>query len=192
VSGVGSPILNFNPEGDDLKRNQRAVGLYLSDMHLRDLSPQSFGLNGATRGFEPNRHDYIAFADGVSQQIYTTLPRPQQWIDGNVRLDLWYSGDATVAASNVRLQAILTRYKAGDLSPGIGEGQLVSNQTVPAPTTAKTVLQFSWPVYLPIVQDSSLLAVVLTRVGADAADTYTGAFWLLAARLTYLPARRSA
>jgi hypothetical protein len=177
-----SGILNYNPEihpDKDLKVNARAIQQGIVDAGINRREFRTFVCNGATPGFEGNRHEFTGML--ANQQLFFGCERPAAWIDGFLTTTVHYSGDIAVAA---------TRYKDGDAMGGIGEGQVAVTETMPGVTAAKAKLSFTFAGRLAVLKDSNYLAWVFTRSAAG--DTYAGGVLrVLSIVITYQPNRRT-
>lgn len=114
--------------------------------------------------------------------------RPSYWTNGAVNCRLYYTG-TTANGGLVRVEFSAHAYGSGEASPGTPD--ISSNiDTIAGTGTALMEADFLITAPLPVDASHVLLAFKLLRDGKHVADTYTGAFVLMGALLTYVPARQ--
>lgn len=129
----------------------------------------------------------LKFRDGVSDFGGATMKRPEHWIDGGaISLVDYWSANNTTGGLYVTLQNVLKHWLVGTTS---GAFMVATHQDILVPTTAFALFSVTHTVSsISGLTDSPFIGMKPMRLGADAADTYTGEIYYLGSILTYTPA----
>lgn len=127
-----------------------------------------------------------AFADGVSHYLGGAIPMPPDWEKGSIeKIEvLLCRGTAGDANNDVRLQADLMVVADGSAFTATPTQKAVT-YALPAATgtVQRAAITFDTPV--AIASRDRAVFLKLTRLGTDAADTYTGSLGVFAIRVYF-------
>jgi hypothetical protein len=173
----------------DLQTNLGVIEDHINDNHyLWRLGPQDFGyLDGAslTRIGTNALHTALAFPDGATTQAFAEKHRPAYWIKGNIRVTVYYTGD-TASTNNSRVSGRASAVAAGgNLDTA---GTVFTAVNTPGPSVVGDEHSFQFADLIPVDASHRHIALKITRVGGDAADTYAGDFLLTQVVVEFVPA----
>lgn len=136
---------------------------------------------------------YWNLQDAATTAVVAQHYRPAYWTLGKVSMKVFYTGSVG-STNNCRMLFRMSGFIENGTSLATAGGDVTATETVsiPGPAVADevisyTVTQANW---LALTATYPYLMCSVTRIGADAADTYAGSFRLLGAVLQFYPTRR--
>ena len=110
--------------------------------------------------------------------------RKQNWINGGIKVTVYYYGDVSDNTKNIKWGYLWTPFTSG--SNVTTATPLDIQVTIAGPTTANLVQSYTFSTLAACTNPSVLFyGLRILRFGADAADTYTGNIVVLGVMLNY-------
>lgn len=172
----------------DLQVNLGIVEDHVNDNHyVWRLGPQDFNYldnTTYTRIGTSALHTAIAFPDGITSQAFCEKHRPAYWIQGNLRLTIYYTGD-TASTNNSSMGGKVSPVAAGgNLDTG---GTTLTTTSAAGPAVIGDEKSLTFIDLIPVDASHRHIAIAIRRLGAVGNDTYAGEFLLTQVVAEFIP-----
>jgi hypothetical protein len=158
---------------------------YVADSYYM-LEVKSHYLGGSSTSTSIDTFRTRQFAAGADQIGRASLAKPQYWINGTVKLTVYYAGDAA-DAGNFNIQVDVDALDLG-VATGSADSILTDTSNHVGHATAKILQSFSLESSTAIDADHDVLSLYIKRNGSS--DANSGNWHFIRATVEYRPANR--
>lgn len=188
---------NFSPDDTDargLQRNQQSLMRHLDDSYYRrSFTPgqlvlsgtSAFGTAGQSAGLP--KWPTVDFPDAAVSYAVGSFSRPALWVDGQIKITVYYTSTTAGTANFTLLLAMYTVKQPGNLSnTGVTPLSPPPTNLVPGPAAIDDELVFE--TYTTVAINAAARRIGF-RVGRDGADANNNVLQVTEIVLEHFPAR---